>query len=72
VFASPYLSKPSWFVYEMKHPLASGSPYDLSLQAGETVYYYGAVSLGGGSKGNTEFPDQKGNFRNYGYSYTVK
>jgi hypothetical protein len=72
VFASPYLGQSNWFVYEMKHDLASGSQYDLSLQAGETVYYYGAVSLGGGSKGNTEFPDQKGNFKNYGFSYTVK
>jgi len=72
-FAVPFLGQSSWYVYEMKHPLAAGgSPYDVNLVPGRTVYYYGAVSLGGGSKGNTEFPDQKGNFKNYGYSYTVK
>jgi hypothetical protein len=71
-FASPYLSRSNWFVYEMKHPLTTGSSFDLDLKVGDTVYFYGAVSLGGGSKGNTEFPDQKGNFKNYGYSYTVQ
>jgi hypothetical protein len=71
-FASPYLGRSNWFVYEMKHPLTTGTAHDLDLQIGETVYFYGAVSLGGGSKGNTEFPDQKGNFKNYGYSYTVQ
>lgn len=73
VFAAPFLGKSSWYVYEMKHPLrAMGSPYDLDLVPGKTVYFYGAVSLGTGTKGNTEFPDQKGNFKNYGYSYTVQ
>ncbi|HEX9633283.1 MAG TPA: Ig-like domain-containing protein [Gemmatimonadales bacterium] len=72
VFASPYLGSSTWFVYEMQHPLSTGSAYDLNLKVGDTVYFYGAVSLGGGSKGNTEFPDQKGNFKNYGYSYTVQ
>ena len=68
-----FLDGQSWYVYEMSHPLdAKGSPYDFTRAPGETLYFYLAVSLGSGTKGNTEWPDQKGNFKNYGLTYTVK
>jgi hypothetical protein len=60
------------FVYEFRHPLKSGdASHDFQRAFGQSVGYYLAVSLGTGSKGNTEWPDQKGNFKNY-QTYVVR
>lgn len=55
-----------FFVYEMAHPLKSGdSVHDLQRSFGQTLGFYLAVSLGTGSKGNTEWPSQNGRFKFY-------
>jgi len=54
------------FVYEFRFPLKSGdSAHDFQRVLGQSLGYYLALSLGNGTKGNTEWPDQKGNFKSY-------
>jgi hypothetical protein len=54
------------FVYEFRFPLASGdAAHDFQRKLGNSLGFYLAVHLGTGSKGNTEWPDQKGNFKTY-------
>jgi hypothetical protein len=54
------------FVYEFQFPLKSGdADHDFQRKLGETLGFYLAVSLGSGTKGNTEWPDQRGNFKSY-------
>lgn len=54
------------FVYEFRFPLTSGDAgHDFQRKLGEALGFYLAVSLGNGTKGNTEWPDQRGNFKTY-------
>jgi hypothetical protein len=54
------------FVYEFSFPLRSGdNVHDFQRKLGEKLGFYLALSLGNGTKGNTEWPDQKGNFKSY-------
>jgi hypothetical protein len=70
--AAAYDASIGKFVYEIRHPLKSGdAAHDFQRAIAQQLGAYWAAFLGNGSKGNTEWPDQKGNFKNY-YIYTVK
>jgi hypothetical protein len=70
--AAAYDAATRKFVYEIKHPLKSGDAlHDFQRGFGDQVGFYLAVNLGSGSKGNTEWPDQKGRFKNY-QPYTIR
>jgi len=61
-----YNSATQKFVYEFRFPLKSpDAAHDFQRKLGDTIGFYLALSLGNGTKGNTEWPDQKGNFKSY-------
>lgn len=61
-----------FFVYEMVHPLKSGdATHDMQVAFGDAIGFYTAVNLGTGTKGNSEWPDQKGRFKTY-QEYVVR
>jgi len=59
-------TRTGYFVYRIRHPLASGDlGFDFQRSFGRTVGFYLAVSLGTGTKGNTEWPTQNTRFKTY-------